>query len=48
MTRLKHLALPRGVLAAVQAADQEPNIVVIWGDDIGVHNTIAYSHGIVG
>jgi arylsulfatase len=27
---------------------QKPNIVVIWGDDIGVHNISAYSHGIMG
>jgi arylsulfatase len=25
-----------------------PNILVIWGDDIGVHNISAYSHGIMG
>ncbi len=26
----------------------KPNILVIWGDDIGVHNVSAYSHGIMG
>ncbi|MCO8124161.1 arylsulfatase [Stieleria sp. TO1_6] len=30
-----------------QAADK-PNIVVIWGDDIGVHNISKYNHGIMG
>jgi len=30
------------VLSA-QAADQKPNIVIIWGDDIGVHNISAYT-----
>jgi len=25
-----------------------PNILVIWGDDIGVHNLSAYNHGIMG
>ena len=25
-----------------------PNILVIWGDDIGVHNISAYNHGIMG
>ena len=27
---------------------KKPNIVVIWGDDIGVHNISAYNHGIMG
>ena len=27
---------------------QKPNILVIWGDDIGVHNISAYNHGIMG
>lgn len=29
------------------AADK-PNILVIWGDDVGVHNISAYNHGIMG
>ena len=29
-------------------AQDKPNIVVIWGDDIGVHNVSAYNHGIMG
>lgn len=29
-------------------AQDKPNIVVIWGDDIGVHNISAYNHGIMG
>jgi arylsulfatase len=37
------------MLAGVQAqAAEKPNIVVIWGDDIGVHNISAYNHGIMG
>ncbi|HEX9154791.1 MAG TPA: arylsulfatase, partial [Nitrospira sp.] len=32
----------------VSAADKKPNILVIWGDDIGVHNISAYNHGIMG
>ncbi len=27
---------------------EKPNILIIWGDDIGVHNISAYSHGIMG
>jgi arylsulfatase len=27
---------------------KKPNILVIWGDDIGVHNLSAYNHGIMG
>ena len=52
MMKLKHLALAfglaLGVLAAAQAADKKPNIVIIWGDDIGQSNISAYSHGVMG
>jgi arylsulfatase len=39
-----------GAVSAVQAQTTagKPNIVVIWGDDIGVHNVSAYNHGIMG
>ncbi|MBA4015567.1 MAG: arylsulfatase [Pirellula sp.] len=30
------------------AQQKKPNIVVIWGDDIGVHNISTYNHGIMG
>ncbi len=30
------------------ASGKKPNIVVIWGDDIGIHNISAYNHGIMG
>ena len=33
--------------SAVQAADK-PNILVLWGDDIGVWNTSAYNRGGMG
>ena len=39
------------VLAACNAAfaqEQKPNIVVIWGDDIGMWNVGAYTHGMMG
>jgi len=38
-------------LAAATASAQDakkPNILVIWGDDIGVHNISVYNHGIMG
>jgi len=31
-----------------QQGNAKPNILVIWGDDIGVHNISAYNHGIMG
>jgi arylsulfatase A-like enzyme len=30
------------------AQQKKPNILVIWGDDIGIHNISAYNHGIMG
>ncbi len=48
----KHLALffglVFGVFAVAQAADKKPNIVIIWGDDIGQSNISVYSHGVMG
>jgi arylsulfatase A-like enzyme len=32
----------------VQAADEKPNILVIFGDDIGIANVSAYSDGVMG
>ncbi len=36
------------VAATAQASGKKPNILVLWGDDIGVHNISAYNHGIMG
>jgi hypothetical protein len=33
---------------AVQAADKKPNILIIWGDDIGYRNVSAYNQGMMG
>jgi arylsulfatase len=50
MKRLAFIAV-LGVLVgpalAAQAADQ-PNILVIWGDDVGQSNISAYTMGLVG
>jgi arylsulfatase A-like enzyme len=35
-------------LPKAQAQERKPNILIIWGDDIGVHNISAYNHGIMG
>ena len=36
------------ILASTASAQGKPNILVIWGDDVGVHNISAYNHGIMG
>jgi arylsulfatase A-like enzyme len=36
------------IAAASEAADKKPNIVIIWGDDIGQANVSAYSLGVMG
>jgi arylsulfatase len=38
-----------GLMAGLaQAKTDKPNILIIWGDDIGIHNISAYNHGIMG
>ena len=34
--------------ALAQASGKKPNILVIWGDDVGIHNISAYSLGVMG
>ena len=41
------VALVTGALPAV-AADKKPNILIIWGDDIGEFNISAYNKGRMG
>ncbi len=36
-----------GLVTPVQAQDK-PNIVIIWGDDIGISNLSTYSEGLMG
>ena len=33
---------------ASAANQSKPNILVIWGDDIGINNLSCYSHGVMG
>ena len=37
-----------GATPTLQAAEKKPNILVIWGDDIGMWNVGAYTHGMMG
>ena len=52
--KFKVLLLPAIGLAGLQlggsasAADRKPNIVIIWGDDVGQSNISAYSLGVMG
>ena len=58
MTRNKLFSYSFAVLAAlaallcavgpVKAQDKKPNILVIWGDDIGIYNISAYNLGVMG
>jgi arylsulfatase len=36
------------VAATAQVTGKKPNIVIIWGDDVGQSNISAYSHGLMG
>ena len=36
------------VAATAQARGKKPNILVIWGDDVGISNISAYSDGLMG
>ncbi|WP_295883479.1 arylsulfatase [uncultured Thiohalocapsa sp.] len=41
-------AQPAGAGGETQAASERPNILVVWGDDIGRSNISTYTHGLVG
>ena len=46
--RLTIALLGTMLLAAAQANTDKPNVLVIWGDDIGTHNVSAYNNGVMG
>mgnify|MGYP001823299701 FL=1 len=47
--RLMHIAVLSGaMLSGAAFAQDKPNIVVIWGDDIGWYNISAYNLGVMG
>ncbi len=50
--KLKHLTmafgLVLGIAAVAQAQNKKPNILIIWGDDIGQFNVSAYNMGMMG
>ena len=55
MQSLMEIARTAGILLAgilawtsVQAQSDKPNILVVWGDDVGQSNISAYTHGLVG
>ncbi len=51
MNRFKSLALLLVVLTIASgavAADKKPNILIIWGDDVGFWNTSYMNHGMMG
>jgi arylsulfatase len=50
VARLELLGLTLSILfaASVHAADKKPNILIIWGDDIGFWNVSAYNQGMMG
>ena len=35
-------------MAVAQQTDKKPNILVIFGDDVGMWNVGAYTHGMMG
>src|SRR5210317_682223 len=45
---LIHIAFLFGLFVSASQASTKPNILVIWGDDIGIWNISQYSHGLMG
>ena len=47
-SRVLHIFILLLPMIGFAAEGQKPNILVIWGDDVGVHNISAYNHGVMG
>jgi arylsulfatase len=45
---LAQSAQPAGAAGTAQAAGERPNILVVWGDDVGQSNISTFTHGLVG
>jgi arylsulfatase A-like enzyme len=47
---MRTVSLAAGLMftLAATAQDKKPNILVIWGDDVGIHNISAYHRGMMG
>ncbi len=48
MTGLLLSLIAGAIFSTPTWAQQKPNILVIWGDDIGITNISAYSRGMMG
>jgi arylsulfatase len=48
LSRIGAIALLLALSLSAGAATDKPNILVIFGDDIGWYNTSAYNHGVMG
>ncbi|WP_145063943.1 arylsulfatase [Adhaeretor mobilis] len=48
MAAVLSLCFLAGTSGTLFAQDKKPNILVIWGDDIGQFNVSAYNHGMMG
>lgn len=48
MAKAKKSAAKVAAKASKSASGKKPNILVIWGDDIGISNLSCYTHGLMG
>ena len=48
LTKILTVLMALAFSSLVQAQDAKPNILVIWGDDIGQSNISAYNMGMMG